>query len=328
MNDHLPADHDEYFQSLFERLKRLNPNIDHAEYLYRLIETIQYLHQVQKTDCREWRICQGWLISKVQKLPGLWRSTHHSYEDVLFKTLNEMLERINEFELPTVAEASLTPGRLTGWINKRLGLRYKVIKLYQPNSKEPEPDSLDRPIGSSEDSKPTLLGDLFADSRPSTLWEKLDEIEKDWYQQAEWFIGRKAINYFKQDPDEILRTFCIRKYPQINVQELIRRYYLTFPPQKDSIIVQDLNIDRQRPEHVIRELKGRLAKQYGLPFPPEKKSKTYPISYVVIEFYCGLAALELAKTVVEIINLIVHLPTRIQQLPFRLIDQISIELEH
>ncbi len=312
-----------------QRSRRLEGNTEHNEYLHLLIGIMQYRHWMQKTGCREWENCQRFLIQELEQLRELRRSSHPSANDIVNATWRNVLERIHEFVLPLPEKTNEIKKELAYWINSKLRLWDNLGKLPEEDAKERKRyTSLDQLIGSHENGKPISLGDSLADPRPSTIWEILDEIEKDWYRQAEWFIAKEAIKYFEQDPDEILRRFCSRKYPQLNLQEIIKRYYLTFPPQKDSVIVRDLNINRQRPGHAVRELKEKLAKRYGLPFPPEKKSKTYPVAYVVIEFYCELAALELAKNVVATINLIVHLPTCIQQLSFRLIDQIFIELEH
>lgn len=291
-----------------QRSQRLEGEAEHSEYLYSLISSLQYRYWLERPGDRERARCQTLLISELQQLRNLAQSSHHDANEKRNDAWMKVLEQIHEFVLPLPEKKDEIKKELANWVNIKLRLKFELKDLPVQDEKERKVNkSLDQSISSSQDANLITLADLLPDSRPSTLWEIFDAIDEEWRQKAERLIARKLLEYLEQDPDGILRAICSRDYPQCTLHEVIIRRVLTFPAEPYRSIGAVLGTYPQVPHHLWKA-KGGMN--------------------LVYEIYCGLAALEIAQLVIELLVLVIHLPIYVHQLSFGLIDQISFELEH
>ena len=197
-----------------------------------------------------WRKAMNQLLMEIQQLPGLVRSSHPDYWEVLDDTLMQLGEKIKEFEprYPSM-ETSLVV-----WINRKLRLRYEVRSLSSPGRIRPKPKtalaeykaqirklplSLDTPV--SEDGGETF-GDLLPDRSLCNLWDLEAEIERQQAKLRNQSIGKRMRQYIVQDPDGKLRNCYPRAYPRCHGHVLSQRRCLKDPPDKFKDIAQDLDM--------------------------------------------------------------------------------------
>ncbi|MCP2730184.1 hypothetical protein [Limnofasciculus baicalensis] len=221
----------------------------------------RYLRQLIETVCQEpknslrWRKAMNQLLLEIQQLPGLTKSNHPDYDEVLDDTLLKLAEEIQEFE----PKHSSIETSLVGWINIKLRLKYEVRELHSQsitsskNRSHPQgakeefnaqarkqPLSLDVPIG--EEGSETFGSQLPAKS-PCNLWEVQSAIAKDQKEQENERIGIKLKQYIEQDPERRLQSCHPRPYPNCNCQILSQRLLLKYPPDKMVDIARDLEVN-------------------------------------------------------------------------------------
>lgn len=197
-----------------------------------------------------WRKAMNQLLMEIQQLPGLVRSSHPDYWEVLDDTLMQLGEKIKEFEprYPSMEKS------LVVWINRKLRLRYEVRSLSSPERIRSKPKtaiaeykaqlrklplSLDTPV--SDDSGETF-GDLLPDESSSTLWDLEAEIQRHQEKLQNQRIGIKMRQYIEQDPEGKLRNCYPRAYPRCHCHLLSQRRCLKEPPDKFKDIAEDLDM--------------------------------------------------------------------------------------
>ena len=169
------------------------------ENLRQLIETVR---QHPKHSLR-WRKAMNQLLMEIQQLPGLAKSHHPDYYEVLDDTLLKLAEEIQEFE----PKHSSIETSLVAWINVKLRLKYEVRDLHfqtitsSKNRANPkgakeefnaqirkQPLSLDIPIGEEG-------GETFGSQLPGkshgNFWELQSAIAEDQKEQENARIGIK-----------------------------------------------------------------------------------------------------------------------------------------
>ncbi len=201
----------------------------------------------------QWRKAMNQLLLEIQHLPGLAKSAHPDYPEVLDDTLLQLSEQIQNFDPkpPSLAQS------LVHWINLKLRLKYRVRELHAPNRRsanstaktaredfkrqgQKPPLSLDAPLGEGS-------GETFSDRlpspHPSTLWELEAQIQRDQAQRQERRIGIQLRQYIEQDPQGKLRHCHPASHPDCHCQILSQRLLLKSPPDKLSQIARDFNIN-------------------------------------------------------------------------------------
>lgn len=219
--------------------------------LHQLIEAVR---QYPKKSL-PWRKAINQLLLEVQQLPGLTRSNHPDYWEILDDTLLKLSEQIQDFEpQPPSLEKSLVT-----WINLKLRLKYEVQGLHStgitrtknqaiPKSAKAEFNAQARKQPLSLD---VLIGEegseTFSDQLPAqgyyTLWELQAEIEQEQKQRQNARIGVKLKHYIEQDPKGRLQRCHPRDYPHCNCQVLSQRLLLKYPPDKLADIARELTIN-------------------------------------------------------------------------------------
>lgn len=222
------------------------------ERLRRLIEAVRQ-HPKRSLS---WRKAMNQLLMEIQQLPGLAKSSHPDYVEVLDDTLMKLGEEIQDFEpiRPSSLEESLV-----AWINLKLRLKYEVLglhsqaatrtrsrsknKSYKDEYKEQArkaPLSLDALIG---DTGGETFGSQLPASGACTLWEIEAEIRREQEQQKNVRIGVRLKQYIEQDPERELQRCHPSAHPHCNCQVLSQRLLLKQPPDKLIDVARDLKVN-------------------------------------------------------------------------------------
>lgn len=205
------------------------------------------------------------LLKQVQQLRGLAKPRrgyeHEKYPDVLHDTLIQVRDRLcTEFNpvLPTLR------GSLTVWINNKLGLKYKVIELFSPQTRREI--SIDNLINTEQGGETfnEIVSDRTIDGtiRLSGIFRVIEEENREQSQE----LDRKLRDYLEQDPQGKLQNCHPKCIDFCNCQELIKRRFLKDPPDKWHKIAKDFNISygtvtshwHRRCEPLIREITKNL----------------------------------------------------------------------
>jgi hypothetical protein len=222
---------------------------DRDEELRLLIEGVQ--QSVPKTLA--WRKAMNRLLAAIQRLPGLARSNHPNYADVLNDVLLRLGDEIKTFQ---PQQPSLEKS-LTNWINLKLRLTYEVRELHAPprsrastvaksakadfqRQAQKPPLSLDAPLG--EDGH-INLGDQLPTSAPCTLWELDESIRQAQEQQKAQRVGLQLTQYIHDDPDDLLKQCHPQSYPACHCQMLSQRLLLNHPPDRMAALAREFNIN-------------------------------------------------------------------------------------
>lgn len=201
----------------------------------------------------QWQQAMTLLLTQVLALPGLARSSHPNYADVLNETLIELGDRLcSEFQ----PQPSLSfETSLVAWINKKLRLKYRVQELHSPTQSTPLPLEIDLPATAA-----------------CTIWELDAEIEQQQQQRRAQRVGQQLQQYVEQDPEARLRQCHPGAYPQVHAQVLARRLLLKSPPDKLAEMARELEVPYQALywhwKHKVLPLLQEIAQNFG--YQPDK----------------------------------------------------------
>ncbi|WP_232214640.1 hypothetical protein [Rubidibacter lacunae] len=169
------------------------------------------------------------LLACMQRLPGLYRSSHQDYPEAYNRTLEWVCKNIDTFE-PRGVSADESFVR---WVNGYL--RWRVRDLYTSDDKyivNLKTDAIDvDPI--------ELLPD------PAS---KLDLVERQIAEQqaaTRHRYGRKVWDYLERDPNGTLSNCHPGKHPDCHCRELVARLLLQEPPQRVRQIAREYGIPEQ-----------------------------------------------------------------------------------
>ncbi|NJK99901.1 MAG: hypothetical protein HC838_05155 [Spirulinaceae cyanobacterium RM2_2_10] len=222
---------------------------EQAEQLRQWLATVQQ----QPRTSLAWRRAMHHLLLTIQQLPGLARSSHPDYGEVLDDVLLRLADEIGEF----VPQGDSLTQSLTHWLNLKLRLKYAVRDLHQPprsrrraqqrtaqrefaeQARQP-PLSLDAPL--TDDSSESFADRLLADL-PRNFWELQAQIAQAQQQQATEQVGQAVQRYIETDPDGRLRASHPQAHPDCHSQMLSQRLLLKQPPDKLVMIARDCNIN-------------------------------------------------------------------------------------
>ena len=168
------------------------------------------------------------LLLEIQQLPGLAKSSHQNYPEILNRTLEKVSNNISEFQpyYNSVAKS------LVKWVNAYLRLRMK--DLYSPDKDAPL--SLDAPIA-SDFGEITLL-----DKLPNSTLSGLDGLIEMSQRETTQRIGLELELYIEQDPEGKLKNSYSGSSVGCNCQFLSQRRVLKEPPDKIADIARELSI--------------------------------------------------------------------------------------
>jgi hypothetical protein len=200
-----------------------------------------------------WRRAMNRLLLEIQQLPGLAKSTHPDYPEVLNDALMRLGKEIQEFE---PRQPSLEKS-LTAWINGKLRLKYEVKDLHaspqarrhlQTQSTRVEfrrqvqltPLSLDAPLNHDVSAS---FGDQLAAPGACTIWELEEEIYQVQQHQQRTRIGLRLSQYIQDDPESKLRQCHPQAFPQCHCQMLSQRLLLKHPPDRMANLAREFNIN-------------------------------------------------------------------------------------
>ncbi|MHC0067140.1 hypothetical protein ACWATR_30240 [Nostoc sp. UIC 10890] len=182
----------------------------------------------QPPNSRKWRLSMHRLLLEIQQLPGLAKSSHQNYPEILNRTLEKVSNNISEFQPYSNSVAK----SLVKWVNAYLRLRMK--DLYCPDKNAPL--SLDAPIA-LDFGEITLLDNL-----PNFTLSGLDSLIENSQRETTQRIGLELELYIEQDPEGKLKNSYSGSSVGCNCQFLSQRRVLKEPPDKIADIARDLSI--------------------------------------------------------------------------------------
>jgi hypothetical protein len=175
------------------------------------------------------------LLGVIQKLSGIYKSSHQDYLEALNLTWEWVSRKICEFEKRSLSvEKSLVI-----WINGYL--KWRIKDLYTPSSNYTI--SLDRPICNDEGNQTTELERLID---PELLTLDLLDIKIATIQKQERDrVGTRIGKYIELDKNRKLTDCHLNKHPECHCQLLAMRLLLQKPPHKIINIARELNVNNQ-----------------------------------------------------------------------------------
>lgn len=176
----------------------------------------------------KWRLAMSRLLLEIQQLPGLYKSSHQNYLDILNRTLEKVSHNISEF----TPNPNSVAKSLVNWVNAYLSLRMRGLDSPKKNA----PLSLDAPI-KSDFGEVTLL-----DKLPNFTLSGLDGLIENSQRETTQRIGLKLELYIEQDPEGKLKNSYPSSSAQCNCQFLSQRRVLKEPPDRFADIAKDLSI--------------------------------------------------------------------------------------
>jgi hypothetical protein len=177
------------------------------------------------------------LLGMIQKLPGIYKSSHQDYSDALNLTWEWVSRKICEFEKrsPSLEKS------LVIWINGYL--KWRIKDLYIPNSNYTI--SLDRPLRNNEGNETTLLDLLSDPESPSITLDLLDIKIAKIQEQERDRLGSKIGKYIEVDESRKLTDTHLKGNSECHCQLLTMRLLLQKPPHKIIDIAREFNVNNQ-----------------------------------------------------------------------------------
>lgn len=189
-----------------------------------------------KPKLLERRRAMNRLLSAIQKLPGLLKSSHLDYLEALDLTWEWLSRHVCEFE-PRLHESMQTS--LVRWINGYLS--WRIRDLYR--REERNQCSLDDPIDNSKDNPITWLEQMSDNNIP--VLSGIDGYFEQLQNQERQNISLKLELYIEEDPEKKLRSCHPLKYPDCHCRFLSQRLLLQNPPARFADISRELGINYQ-----------------------------------------------------------------------------------
>ncbi len=177
------------------------------------------------------------LLGMIQKLPGIYKSSHQDYSDALNLTWEWVSRKICEFEKrsPSLEKS------LVIWINGYL--KWRIKDLYIPNSNYTI--SLDRPLRNNEGNETTLLDLLSDPESPSITLDLLDIKIAKIQEQERDRLGTKIGKYIELDESRKLTDTHLKGNSECHCQLLAMQLLLQKPPHKIIDIAREFNVNNQ-----------------------------------------------------------------------------------
>lgn len=189
------------------------------------------------------------LLIEVQKLPGLYKSSHLYYLETLNDTLQWITKSICKFQQrPHLSFYE----SLEKWVNGYLYWRIKDLYLNDKRQYSRE-RSIDVSINPN-DSNPSKLVDQISEKgfEPPTITE-LDAYLENLRKEKIEAIWQKFERYIEEDPESLLQDCHLNKFPECNCQILAKKLLLEDPPKTLAQIYREFqNLGLDIPDQTIR----------------------------------------------------------------------------
>jgi len=178
------------------------------------------------------------LLAKLQKLPGLTKTSHPDYPEALDRTWEWVSRDICKFELRSGRSMEAA---LVTWINGTLYWRIKDLAPIEDYTQY----RLDKTMDSSGESKTTQL-DLVSETHlGSPTLSGLDGHIERLRQQKIQRVALDLEDYIYTDPEGTLRQSHPRKHSDCNCQFLSQRLLLKEPRDRAATLSRELDINYQ-----------------------------------------------------------------------------------
>ena len=222
-----------------------------------LVALIESICRNAVADSLKQRVAINRLLIKLQRLPGLIRSSHPDYLEALDRTWEWVGRSICMFKPRSHLSFQES---LVKWVNGYLYWRVRDL----PGPETPDQIRLDRAIGQDAGRQTTRLDSLADDSWGIPTLSGLEgQIEAQQRQEIQQ-IALKLEEYIELDPDGRLRNCHPRNHPDCNCQVLSQRVLLKYPPDRFADISRDLGINYQTlKSHWEKKCKPLLQKLAG-----------------------------------------------------------------
>jgi hypothetical protein len=172
----------------------------------------------------------------VQKLPGLYRTTHQDYLLAWNRTLEWVCQNLERFEVNPITSVEQS---LVTWINGYL--KWRVRDLYTPDSKY---ESLRVYLHSpQEDEAPVDPLENLPDPQfsLSLLEARIAEMQESQRQKQ----GEQIRDYIRTDPHQELTSCHLRQKPFCHCQIMAIRLLLQEPPETIAKLSRELGVSNQ-----------------------------------------------------------------------------------
>ena len=179
------------------------------------------------------------LLIRVEKLPGLRKSSHLDFLEALDKTYWWLSRNICQFDSSLHKSLSYEKG-LTRWINSYLFGRIKDLYRQIPFSQY----SLDQLINQGNEDDLTWLDQLPTNPKLPTL-DGLEIYIERLQKEKTQDVFLKFEFYVERDFDQRLQNCHPRHFPSCNCQMLCQRILLKNSPDKVSDISREFGINYQ-----------------------------------------------------------------------------------
>jgi hypothetical protein len=226
---------DKTLRSLLDQIRQASPpttEASHADTSHAdasQTDALNLLHDRQRAQAI------AHLIAEIQRLPGLLKIDHQDYWDALDLTWEWLERQIHTFEeRPPSLEISLVR-----WVNTHI--KWRLRDVYKRREYQRRWLSLNASI--TQQGQTLKLFDLLSDTGFSPpLPSGLDHYILQQHTEQVQAYACHLKHYIDQDPDGILRQYCLSKEPRCNYQLLLQRLYLQNPPDKISEIAREFNV--------------------------------------------------------------------------------------
>lgn len=211
--------------------------MDKEDQLQMLIEAVCQKHP---NGSQDWRRAMDRLLFEIQDLQGLAKSYHVDYLEILNDIFLQISKDICVFQ-PTSSN-SLTQN-LVGWINYRLGLKYRVLDLHRQGIFSKLTASKNR-LNTEEENAEKII-ERQRDPRPCDILEFENESERLQRHQMMKNVVIELRHYIEEDKEGKLRKCYPRNHFNCNCQIISQRMFVKEPADKLTTIARDFGIPYQ-----------------------------------------------------------------------------------
>lgn len=223
------------------KLRQMSDSSELDEQLYERFEAV-WQHLDQSPGQRK---AISRLISKVQVLPGILKSSHQDYPIALNQTWLWFSQQVKQFDpgSPSIAKS------LMRWLNGYLTWRIRDITGKKGSAEISLDCSLDR-----EGSKDLKLKDIVVDSPDGSYlaigkeggYRRLSVLDKyiaDFNRTQVMQLGLAVEDYINRDPEGKLRNCHPKNFPDCNMQYLAQRFCLQDPPADKTEVALEVGVN-------------------------------------------------------------------------------------
>lgn len=196
-----------------------------------LQQLIKQLRQCNDSSVERQKLLNR-LLSLINKLPGIYRSSHQDYPEAYNRTLEWVAKNIQDFE---ERSSNSIIQSLVIWINGYL--RWRILDLYTADKNYQSKRANEFPESSSD--RLSQISDTLYSLDLLDL--KIAQLQENQRRRQ----GNKIKNYIESDPDEKLRNCYPKKCSACHCQFLAQKLLLTESPAKISDLAREFEVNNQ-----------------------------------------------------------------------------------